>query len=87
MPPVPFGTAAALGSLESVALSSVAAPSSVVGHAGGRKAINPPLEGLPLSARSLNSAGASNASPAARLPVSPDPSDRWAGSWPVLPAR
>ena len=44
MPPVPFGAAAALGSLPSVALSSATAPASVLSSAGGRKAINPPLE-------------------------------------------
>jgi len=58
MPPVPFGAAAALGSLPSVALSSATAPASVPPSAGGRKAINPPLEGPRTPAGPANSAAA-----------------------------
>ena len=43
MPPVPYGPAAALGSLPSVALSSAAAVGSISRLAVGHKAINPRL--------------------------------------------
>jgi hypothetical protein len=41
IPPVPYGTAVALGSLPSVALSSTEAGQNIPRFAVGRKALNP----------------------------------------------